>query len=211
GLQIVGGVIETGAGVALGVATSWTGVGAVAGGAVAIHGVDTLQSGIRQLWTGTPTDTFTSQGMQAVGVDRNTANLIDAGISIGGTLGTGFATRAVSTAPVVVTSLGEGTSQARILGPAGEAASGITKNTARIPSITGTAKYRIPDGLTRATLSEVKNVQKLSYTSQLKDFSAYATATDRTFELFIRPSTQLSGPLQASVDSGKIILKTLPK
>lgn len=44
-----------------------------------------------------------------------------------------------------------------VKGKAGEALAGINKNTAHIPSLTGTASYRIPDGLTNTVLSEVKN------------------------------------------------------
>mgnify|MGYP003541520247 CR=1 FL=1 len=55
---------------------------------------------------------------------------------------------------------GAGVGGARALGQAGEAAADIIKNTTRIPSATGTAAYRIPDGLTSTTLTEVKNVSE---------------------------------------------------
>lgn len=42
-------------------------------------------------------------------------------------------------------------------GKMGEAIAGITKNKEHIPSMTGTADYRIPDGLLDGVLSEVKN------------------------------------------------------
>jgi hypothetical protein len=57
----------------------------------------------------------------------------------------------------------------RALGIAGEQAVGVGSKT-RIPSLTGTAKYRIPDQLTSTTLGEVKNVSHLSLTRQLTDF-----------------------------------------
>ena len=47
--------------------------------------------------------------------------------------------------------------QVRQRGKMDEAISGIVKNTSHIPSMTGTAKYRIPDGLSNNILSEVKN------------------------------------------------------
>jgi RHS repeat-associated protein len=96
------------------------------------------------------------------------------------------------------------------LGREGEASSGLVKNTQRIPSETGTAKYRIPDGLTDNTLSEVKNVAKQRYTKQLQDFAAYAKQSGRTFELYVRPTTRLSPALQEQIRSGNIILKFLP-
>jgi RHS repeat-associated protein len=94
GVKLVGGVIEAGAGIAAGAATSWTGIGAVAGGAVAVHGFDVAVSGARQLWTGERTSSLTSQGLQAAGVSENTADLIDGGISIVGTMGAGALARA---------------------------------------------------------------------------------------------------------------------
>ena len=100
----------------------------------------------------------------------------------------------------------------RALGQAGEKAAKILKNTNRIPSATGTAAYRVPDGLNHATktLSEVKNVGSLSYTNQLRDFASYAASNGYTFELFVRPTTELSGPLQQAVANGQIVLRFLP-
>jgi hypothetical protein len=85
----VGGVAEATAGFGLGVATSWTGIGAVAGGAVGIHGLDQVQAGFRELISGCRVDSFTSRGLQAAGVSRSTSNLMDAGISVVGSLGAG--------------------------------------------------------------------------------------------------------------------------
>ena len=95
------------------------------------------------------------------------------------------------------------------LGTAGEAAAGIVKNTQRIPSATGTAAYRIPDALSATVLAEVKNVSRLSYTSQLRDYVAYAKQTGRTFELYVRSDTRLSVPLQQAVARGDIRLRFL--
>lgn len=105
-----------------------------------------------------------------------------------------------------------GAAAARQLGQAGEAAAGIVKNTERIASATGTASYRIPDILNHSTrvIGDVKNVGSLSYTSQLRDFAAYARANNYTFELFVRPTTQLSGPLQQAASNGEIVLRFLP-
>ena len=95
------------------------------------------------------------------------------------------------------------------VGKIGETVSGLMKNTARIPSMTETASYRIPDGLSDTVLSEVKNVAYQSYTNQLKDFAMYAQSNNLDFELYLRQSTQLSGPLQRAVNDGRIILRTL--
>jgi len=100
GLKVVGGVFETAGGVAAAIATapacvSVIGCAApVASGAVALHGVDTIVSGAQTMWEGEAVDSFTSQGLQAAGMSRTSANLTDAGISVVGTLGANLATRA---------------------------------------------------------------------------------------------------------------------
>ena len=75
GLQVAGGGFETLTGAGIALVTSETVVGAVAGGAMAAHGIDQIQAGLRG------TDTFTSQGLQSAGLSQNTANAIDTGIS----------------------------------------------------------------------------------------------------------------------------------
>ena len=87
GLKMVGGVLETVAGSTGGALTSWTGVGAVVGGAVAVHGADVAASGFMQMVTGENTSSFTSRAIQSAGVSKETADTIDAGISIIGTAG----------------------------------------------------------------------------------------------------------------------------
>jgi RHS repeat-associated protein len=98
------------------------------------------------------------------------------------------------------------------IGQAGEDAAGIVSPKIRIPSLTGTAKYRVPDELdpVAGVLREVKNVSKLSYTSQLRDYAAYAQQQGYTFELVTRQGTELSGPLQAAIERGEIIRGKLP-
>jgi RHS repeat-associated protein len=103
GLKAIGGALEVAAGASLmaaGVATGWTGVGVllvVAGGLVAAHGIDTVQSGVRTMVTGKPVDTYFSKGLQALGLSRRSANLIDAAVGVVGTLGGA----AVAKAPAV--------------------------------------------------------------------------------------------------------------
>jgi hypothetical protein len=100
---------------------------------------------------------------------------------------------------------------ARDMGRAGEEAAGIIKNAERIGSATSTAAFRVPDALDHAarTIGEVKNVGSLSYTNQLRDFASYASSKGYTFELWVRPTTQLSGPLQQAVSNGEIMLRLL--
>jgi hypothetical protein len=98
----------------------------------------------------------------------------------------------------------------RALGVAGEDAVGIGASKTRIPSLTGTAKYRIPDRLTSTTLEEVKNVQSLSFTRQLQDFHLYSQQNSLQMILHTRPGTTFSTPLQTLINNGSIINKTIP-
>lgn len=111
GLKMVGGALETAAGVSLvgvGAATSEIGIGipiAAAGVFVTAHGADTTQSGFRTMIDGRPVDSFTSQGLQGLGMSRPAANLTDAGISVVGTLGANLLTRAPAAAAQVSTNV----------------------------------------------------------------------------------------------------------
>ncbi|OWV82249.1 hypothetical protein ATY77_03155 [Rhizobium sp. R634] len=65
-------------------------------------------------------------------------------------------------------------------------------------------RVRIPDGITRSSLSEVKNVGRLSLTQQLRDYIDIARSRGLRFDLFDRPTTQRSSPLQRAIDDGLI-------
>lgn len=86
-LKGIGGLCEGAAGAAIGIGTGWTGVGAVGGGLVLAHGCDAASSGFMQMITGTQTSSFTSQGLQKIGLSPESAELVDASIglvSVGG-------------------------------------------------------------------------------------------------------------------------------
>ncbi len=121
-------------------------------------------------------------------------------IEIGGLTGRLIAKKAVKSS----------TKMARTLGKEGEKAVGTLGAKTRIPSLTGTAKYRIPDKLTSTTLTEVKNVKSLSLTRQLKDFNIYSMQNGLQFQLYTRPTTTFSAPLKSLIDQGSIIVKTIP-
>jgi len=95
GARAVGGVFEAAAGVGLGFATSWTGIGAIGGALVAAHGTDQIQAGLSQLLLGCRVDSFTSQGLQAAGLSPGTANNLDTAMSVAGSLGAGTAEQAL--------------------------------------------------------------------------------------------------------------------
>ena len=92
------------------------------------------------------------------------------------------------------------------VGQQGLDALGITQNTSRIRLPGGGC--RVPDILDEAggIIGEVKNVQSLSYTSQLRDYVSYAQSNGLQFDLYVRGSTRLSGPLQRAIDDGLINL-----
>jgi RHS repeat-associated protein len=132
GVKMVGGALETAAGGALvvaGAATGWTGIGvavAAAGGVVTAHGLDVTVSGGRTMWNGEQVDTFTSQGLQAAGVSRGKANLIDAGFSFVGSLGSGAITRAPGVVAAGERALASGEDVARVAAAGADEASSVT-------------------------------------------------------------------------------------
>lgn len=71
-------------------------------------------------------------------------------------------------------------------------------------------RSRIPDGLTNSVLTEIKNVKTLSYTRQLRDFADYAKAKGLDYHLYVRKSTELSGPLKEAIEGGAIELRFIP-
>jgi RHS repeat-associated protein len=104
-----------------------------------------------------------------------------------------------------------GTALARQLGAEGESLIEGAGNTARIQLPGG--GYRIPDILDEAggVIGEVKNVQSLSFTSQLRDYVGYAQRNGFQFDVYVRGSTRLSGPLQRAIDNGIInMFRALP-
>ena len=103
-----------------------------------------------------------------------------------------------------------GTALARQLGQEGENAVGITGPKVGIEMPSGATRF--PDAFDKDTnvLDEVKNVSSLSYTQQLRDYAAYTQQRGGTFNLWVRPSTRLSGPLLQAKNAGQIIVKYIP-
>ena len=103
-----------------------------------------------------------------------------------------------------------GTALARQLGQEGENAAGITAPKVGLMMPSGIRRF--PDNFDESAnvLTEVKNVKSLSYTQQLRDYAAYAQQNGVTFNLYVRPSTRLSGPLLQAKDAGQIIVNYIP-
>ena len=118
GLRVVGGGLEAAAGYSLAVASGTAAIGtsetvvgavgfgslAVGGAAIGAHGVDSFQTGFRQMISGEPVTSLTSQDLQAAGMSPTAANLTDAGIGVVGSLGAGFGASAVTASQVAASS-----------------------------------------------------------------------------------------------------------
>ena len=89
GVKAVGGALEMVAGGALLVTPEPTMATKAAGVVVAVHGADVASSGLKQVWTGEEESSLTSQGLQAAGMSKQNAEIVDASISIVGTMGAG--------------------------------------------------------------------------------------------------------------------------
>lgn len=83
------------------------------------------------------------------------------------------------------------------IGKMGETLAGINPKAKVKIEING--RFRIPDAMTPTVLTEVKNVKYISNTRQLRDFADYAKKTNRTLELFVRPTTKIS---KTVIDAG---------
>ena len=82
GVKAIGGALEMVAGGALLVTPEPTLATKAAGVVVAVHGADVASSGLRQMWTGEEENSLTSQGLQAAGMSKQNAEIVDASISI---------------------------------------------------------------------------------------------------------------------------------
>ena len=98
------------------------------------------------------------------------------------------------------------TGTANQVGKIGEKLSGIVKNT---KSYIVNGRSRIPDGISKRFVQEVKNVKKLSLTSQIKDSIQLADELGKRLQLFIRPDTYLSNPLKQAIKKHKIKISYL--
>jgi RHS repeat-associated protein len=86
GIQMVAGVVEAVIGGVGGVLTAETGIGAVAGYAVLMNGIDNTVTGAKQLWTGESQDTYlhkgVKEGSKALGASEKTAENIATGTDV---------------------------------------------------------------------------------------------------------------------------------
>ena len=99
----------------------------------------------------------------------------------------------------------------RAAGRLGEDIVQLANSIGKKRAFTINGRRRIPDGINDElrTLSEIKNVQSLSFTQQLRDYLDHARNIGYQFKLYVRPNTTLSGPLQDAINRGDIILCTI--
>ena len=69
-------------------------------------------------------------------------------------------------------------------------------------------RLRKADGFFGNVIIEIKNVARLAYTQQLKDYVAFAKEHPGVaFELWVRSGAKLSGPLRLADEAGEVIIK----
>jgi len=107
-VKAAGGVAQVVGGVAFGIATAETGVGAVIGAAVALKGLDNAWAGIQQLVNGEEVDTITSDVITEITGSEMTGDVVDSLLDIA-TLPIGGPPSALSKLiPVAVTATSKG-------------------------------------------------------------------------------------------------------
>ncbi|WP_106817748.1 putative toxin [Janibacter massiliensis] len=67
---------------------------------------------------------------------------------------------------------------------------------------------RIADGVTRDSITEIKNVKYQGLTRQIRDYLDYKG--DKTFYLYVRSDTRLSGRLKEKIRDGSIKVRYIP-
>jgi hypothetical protein len=70
---------------------------------------------------------------------------------------------------------------------------------------------RIPDGENKEAISEVKNVSKLSYTKQIRDYAEMAKKKGLRLDIYVRNNgnTKISGPLRALADDPNSLIRII--
>lgn len=103
------------------------------------------------------------------------------------------------------------TQRAAQLGLAGESAVRATYVIGNKVTVAMRNGPRVPDGLVPGvSISEVKNVRYLHYSTQLKDYVHFAQENGLRFDLFVRSTTVLSAPLKNARDAGLLTVRSIP-
>jgi hypothetical protein len=183
----------------LGVSTPVSVPAMVGGTALAANGADNMWAGLQSLWSGQLTETYTQQIITAV-TGSPTAGLWG-NVAIGTAGGNWEEAGGEST---------DRYSPGLAAWARRENAVGNTAPKIGITMPSGVTRFPDEFDMDLKILTEVKNVQSLSYTQQLRDYAAFTRQNGGTFNLYVRPSTSYSGPLQQTIDNEEIILHYIP-
>ena len=99
----------------------------------------------------------------------------------------------------------------RDLGLAFEKLAGIEGPKRAVETALGTATRRFPDQIAplERTIREVKSSANVYHTKQLRDYAAIAQRMGYSFELIVKESARVSGPLQNAIEEGLVTLKRI--
>ncbi|MEU8632364.1 SpvB/TcaC N-terminal domain-containing protein [Amycolatopsis sp. NPDC048633] len=214
GLKLVGGFSEAATGAAFGVAASWTGVGAVAGAVVFVHGADTAATGLRQLVSGEDESSLTSQAIQATtGLSKQSVDLGEASASFGASMVMSAATR--SPQLLGMTAGGGGGGGARTVGATGLIAGGLSQ-----PGALRTAAVEVHNlalaekgghirhAMSTVALHETRLADGTTAIFAARSGGSLSTAQKaRLVELGVPEANLVSGPLHAEMN----ILRAVPE
>jgi hypothetical protein len=99
----------------------------------------------------------------------------------------------------------------REVGKAGEKDAGIDPNKPkeRIPSRSGTAKYRILDDSDAKTMTEIKNRAEFRITPQIRDMASEAFDSTRELIIKLRPTTIIGPKAQEFINENAITIRPI--
>jgi hypothetical protein len=82
GAEVIGGVVQTAAGVGFGILTIETGVGLAVGGVTALRGLDHIETGLKCLWTGEAETTAFGRAAHEFGLDNIGTTAMEVGFDL---------------------------------------------------------------------------------------------------------------------------------
>jgi RHS repeat-associated protein len=155
-----------------------------------LSGVDIVGNHLENSWAAARNETFGSV------IERTLAGLPAGGAAIS-----------------AVGKIGAAGKTANQLGRAGEDAVRAANDIGPATEFVVNGRTRIADGINIVanTISEVKNVAYQYYSTQLKDYVAFAQNQGSQFQLFLRNPNAISPQLRQAVDAGLVKLGVIPK
>jgi RHS repeat-associated protein len=124
GLQVLGGTLEVGAGVAIGAAAGWTGIGLIPATLLAAHGADNIGTGLGGLTSGQASRTLTAKGVTSITGSQLAGDVVDAAIPLVAGIPTGPVAPARALVPVLANGTATVARSAPAIAPAAAAGLG---------------------------------------------------------------------------------------